>query len=290
MNHNLSEVLRTFPGMLTKDDILKEPYEETATPLAHIRQEILEKDKGPLVIMAEGTPEENHEKIVELDKKTNICETCNTIFYNEKEFGQHLLTHVTEKAYQCGVCDGYFTFKRSLIQHLLTHTGTFTECLVCNKKFGLNVTQHLLTRHVKKTPYMCHSCNMAFWKRNSLDKHLNDNRIHKRAYACHVCKKKCTKRLCLKRHLKTHARCHLCDKSFPDSRILDEHMLLHRERVYLACNMCNEVFEDSHRRRLDTLQQIIVQLWPVVTWSRLRDLRATGSKLDSTKSQPCVWV
>ncbi|GBM19011.1 Zinc finger protein 2, partial [Araneus ventricosus] len=253
--------------------------------------------------MAEGTPEENHEKIVELDKKTNICETCNTIFYNEKEFGQHLLTHVTEKAYQCGVCDGYFTFKRSLIQHLLTHTGTFTECLVCNKKFGLNVTQHLLTRHVKKTPYMCHSCNMAFWKRNSLDKHLNDNRIHKRAYACHVCKKKCTKRLCLKRHLKTHARCHLCDKSFPDSRILDEHMLLHRERVYLACNMCNEVFEDVSAlryhiyihiesskkvRHITTNHCTIVACGDVVSASRLE-----GDRLETgfhQKSAVCVGL
>ncbi|CAH0398628.1 unnamed protein product [Chilo suppressalis] len=180
-----------------------------------------------------------------------ICDICGQYFLLEKNYNEHLATHVhSDEEYKCLFCEESFSQYSILIKHEKQHlvTGRYI-CTIC--KMSYTCRDHLslhLKGHLKIKEFMCQYCGKEFLRLNSMQRHVQVCHAGHRI-KCPICKKE------LKGHLTEHMRTHEkkrphkcpdCGQRFTQSTQLNVHRRSHTGARPYPCRICNHRFSHSN--------------------------------------------
>lgn len=152
--------------------------------------------------------------------------------------------------------DNHFNKIQSKIGKKRTCQGCRFKCKVCKKSYSLkNVYNCHMKRHKVKTKFLCEACGRRFANIQKFKFHLKkhtDNNYKQMAipfstFMCNLCRKHFRTRSNLKEHVNYcsgnmpyHCTYSNCDKSFPSSTKLKNHVKLKHDKKFSAiCSICN---------------------------------------------------
>ncbi|GFO01901.1 Zinc finger protein 91 [Plakobranchus ocellatus] len=207
------------------------------------------------------------------------CDECSKRFVDKGELFKHKKTHT--KPYRCPQCNGAFAHNVQLVKHLekeclgnmenLNYTvmedGQTYKCDICGvemKRLG-NMIKHVGTHKS--------GSNRSNWNQDAV---FNTKLIptpksspgkpsapyfydsSRRAFFCGFCSKSFWRKASVHRHIQFHIRnndqykCTECDKSFPSTKTLQRHALIHSKPF--KCDLCplafsRKLFLEAHKRK-----------------------------------------
>lgn len=87
----------------------------------------------------------------------------------------------------------------------------------------------------------------------SLRSHMLVHESNPTMYQCEYCPSKFKRMQCLKKHTRKHTGqlfyCKICEKGYPDSSALREHLKVYHDKVKFKCGCGREFVNKSNRRR-----------------------------------------
>ncbi|KAL5500294.1 hypothetical protein EMCRGX_G011830 [Ephydatia muelleri] len=94
--------------------------------------------------------------------------------------------------------------------------------------------------------YPCEHCNKSFRWQSSLQRHKLTH-SGERPYVCPECAKSFAQKSHLQKHVRTHNkslhRCSICQRTFPEQRVLDQHVhRRHQGEQPYPCLECDKSF------------------------------------------------
>lgn len=200
----------------------------------------------------------SHVKYHHPSKKTYRCSLCRMIFYKQSEFRSHGLNCVKTRSFECHLCGLKMKrlYKHKYKEHMRkAHTGErIFDCSQCSETF---VTKESLSNHMQHhpdvLPFQCSVCQRRFEHKPQWKKH-ETNCISRRRLECHLCQYTYPRLTIegLKMHMRKHTgekpfQCQFCQKYYPRSEALAQHLQRHRDLFQHKCSQC-------HRRFLNTAQ------------------------------------
>lgn len=187
-----------------------------------------------------------------------ICDTCQRVFTNLRQFRIHKRLHYTStKSYQCSQCDKKYSSKNLLDEHMNMHTGLRPyKCPICTKDFAskYTLTAHMKIHSERPRPFTCKQCGKAFFSAQNL---LQHEKIHTglKEFVCEVCNKAFGTQHNLEVHKIIHTGykpfiCRTCGKAFARRAEIRDHERTHTGERPFVCDICNMSF--AQRSNLTT--------------------------------------
>ncbi|XP_064651619.1 oocyte zinc finger protein XlCOF6-like [Lineus longissimus] len=206
-------------------------------------------DSNPALLAHKSTHQRNYK-----------CAICDKSFYTTQMLKGHERIHSEERPYKCSVCDKGFLGQFALKQHTYVHSDEkLFKCEECDARFKTNSTlkSHVKRRHLE-LQHMCEYCARSFADKSHLKMHIMTHTGEK-PYECLHCGWQYAQKGGLKKHELTHVKgrqkgdnftCAICDQSFENSNLLNEHQSKHSvkpwERPY-KCENCPLTFPNPRR-------------------------------------------
>jgi KRAB domain-containing zinc finger protein len=187
--------------------------------------------------------------------KTYKCSYCPKIMNSKSRQIEHESTHREDRPYSCTVCGKVYKTKKQLAKHgSEVHREKTYRCPDPDCPSSFN-SEYKLKRHTfvhlgKEKPTLpCSICNKLFHKKSGLDLHVKIQHRLKGKFSCPSCPAKFGTKNGLSKHSVTHSSpsftCHLCGKSFKQSRTLNQHEMsahLGVESFPFVCTQCPRRF------------------------------------------------
>ncbi|CAC5403141.1 KRAB [Mytilus coruscus] len=194
---NFNEQAPFFRDEQTENDAVADDGEEGSEEQIHmyIQDNSPWKDKFPQIgkvdkkmVECEVCHNTKDDKLIHMRKDHSDeykfgCNQCLEVYRQEKQFEQHMRSHLGIKPYKCEICNKHFTQTSSLNLHLKIHTGEKKfSCDICDKLFR---TKHGLRKHslthtrVKDPGEECETCGLMFRNEQALQCHMH---IHSKDY------------------------------------------------------------------------------------------------------------
>lgn len=165
------------------------------------------------------------------------------------------------KIIKCTICNKAQLNKKAYIRHRDSHVSKFInesshhqyECSECHEKFQLEQTLkcHARIVHQADEQLKCALCKREFQSSQTLGGHVYAHTDQKEFY-CMVCNKAHTCRKEYRRHIAYHVgfkknefECNLCNRSFVNSRSLNNHQQIFHSSRPFPCNLCGNEFTDK---------------------------------------------
>lgn len=201
-------------------------------------------DSSTRRLVSEGPPSLEERRNNCHEEKSLNCSHCVAVFISNKEYKNHLYSHLEKEQYLCHICGLQYGSRVKLVVHLRFHKRgkkfSCTQCSVtCSSKASL--LQHLRT-HSREKPFVCATCSCAFAQLGTLKQHM---RIHTgvKPFACSVCDATFAHAGDRNRHLHAHwgkprIPCRECPLTFYSKGDLNKHMLIHSGEKPYVCNHC----------------------------------------------------
>ncbi|XP_050992624.1 uncharacterized protein si:ch73-347e22.4 [Labeo rohita] len=155
--------------------------------------------------------------------------------------------------FKCSRCGQRFERYRALSAHLQTHAPGFRyTCAHCGQFFERwsKLWLHQQRHRLKSRCYSCTQCSLQFRFFSSFREHMADH-AGQRPYACPLCPKTFIQEASLHAHqCESHKRCKrlkcdVCSKTFSSLRNLIKHSLLHNGSTSHVCLLCNLSFTNT---------------------------------------------
>lgn len=203
------------------------------------------------------------------------CKTCGKRFAIRSEYVSHCRIHNEDRKFSCKACGKRFKSAHHLKEHMALHSTSADKlhsCRICGKSFR---QRGALVAHVgyhdKLKPFKCIFCNKGFTMVSELQRHMNryfkdlTNKVRDLRY-CHVCNKEFQTSYLLQKHFETHIpfnpfQCSMCNDRFGSYR----HMYTHKvKKNHFLDSELEEGRQDalSNNRRFsktsDTVQDLSV--------------------------------
>ena len=185
----------------------------------------------------------------EMTHKRFACSTCAKVFTVEKDYKEHLKTHVVKKEgeeFVCSVCSKVFSGAPNLKMHeAKVHGLSPFRCKVCVEGFqrASQLKQHEEI-HLKESPHCCGHCDQPFLTESDLSHHAKE---HTGRFCCENCGENFKFKRDLTKHKCTDDKammCSLCEENFTSVAELESHMIEHVEKESFECAQCMKEFLD----------------------------------------------
>ena len=111
-------------------------------------------------------------------QKENLCKKCDEKILGNKNFREHMQTHLLDKNKElsCYYCDFKTKNENVFLNHITSVHGAGHTCLTCNSTFKTqtDMISHVVEKHKKKDPVKekCVSCGEEFTKLEHLTEHI----------------------------------------------------------------------------------------------------------------------
>lgn len=208
----LQEMPRSKPRPKSKMKVAKEKKPRKQ------KSETEERSKVMCDICNEGMAKNrilSHIRFVHLGLRTlsdRECDICGMICSNTGNLKAHRMRHTHPKPFTCSYCGRGFSGQFHLNEHVNLHTGAKPhECDVCGKRFARTTTKTSHMRvHTGVKPFKCKvvGCGRDFRYNSDLRRH--EYSVHGIFYTKHIC--------------------HVCDKVFPERKMLNKHLQQHMQK------------------------------------------------------------
>nr|XP_014085336.1 transcription factor grauzone [Bactrocera oleae] len=195
----------------------------------------------------------SHIKIIHSKKEVNhetvCCHICSKVFRGQKCLDNHVRKHGDNREYNCDICAKSFATPQRLRKHIeAIHEDIHRHiCDVCGKafKFKPSFERHVLEHQgIIEPPVQCDICGE--WSKNKHVHRLHQFKHNNTDTDCKYCGRKCRSRTALRGHInymhkkKYDLQCSFCDKTFKESRNLEEHMATHTGAQLYSCPHCSK--------------------------------------------------
>ncbi|XP_017488247.1 PREDICTED: transcription factor grauzone, partial [Rhagoletis zephyria] len=195
----------------------------------------------------------SHLKMIHSKKEEAIetisCPICSKGFRGQKCLDNHLKRHNDVKEYPCEICNKSFVNAQRLRKHIeAIHEDLKRHiCDICGKafKFKPSFERHVLEHQgIIEPPVQCNICGE--WSKNKHVHRLHQFKHNNTNTDCKYCGRKCVSRTALRGHInymhkkKYNLQCSFCDKTFKETRNLDEHMAIHTGAQLYSCPHCSK--------------------------------------------------
>lgn len=195
------------------------------------------------------------------DSKLYTCQECGCSFKTKSSCNRHV--QMVHQEFICEICESLFQNIKQFQDHLPIHseylkenfikTNTVFTCSYCNSNFSCEKKYKLhLSTHDTSKMYQCEFCDTCFINFEHLQNHRSTHLTDKKAYQCHLCDKSFVRSSTLFNHLQQHAnsffyKCKTCAKSFSSLKERDNHTRIHRGEVPYKCIDCGLGFYSSYK-------------------------------------------
>ncbi|XP_070145261.1 zinc finger protein Paris [Drosophila kikkawai] len=209
-----------FCQMIKKDDDIQEEemrdISNSKIGMLQIKKEPVEEDIFEDVRLqftefeVDEEFKENAEDQEKSAKTLHICSYCKKSFSHKCNLQSHLRIHTGERPFKCPHCEKSFALNGNLQQHISIHKAERSyTCSICLKTYKSNKylqsKSHLDThKTLKKRPYKCSHCQLAFARNRSLQDHIYSKHNGDLPYKCTDCEKSFRLKRDLKEHKQTH--------------------------------------------------------------------------------------
>ncbi|KAM4700895.1 zinc finger and BTB domain-containing protein 11 isoform 1-T1 [Discoglossus pictus] len=206
-----------------------------------------------------STAETDCETIKGRTKRQFICDICGRTLPKLYSLRIHMLKHTGVKPHACKICGKTFTYKHGLKMHQATHGAQKQfKCDICDKSFATSrsLQEHVST-HTGETKYLCSICGKAFHRASGLSKHSKEHKpkTETRGFHCTQCDRSFFESRDLQQHMNKHLgvkpfECEFCGKCYTWKKDWYSHVKSHSVTEPYRCNVCGkEFFEKSLFRR-----------------------------------------
>lgn len=155
---------------------------------------------------------------------------------------------------QCRLCPVKCEGEEELVTHFSScHSGNLPfRCDKCLTQFDRQVgkTNHTCTgSNNTRTVSDCIICHKTFIDLNQLYTHYNEDHLKENEFICRTCNKLFPDSETLKEHLPTHKfekrfACTFCPKSYSTGQCLNLHLKTHTKALIIKCPLCHKIFFD----------------------------------------------
>ena len=226
------------------------------------------KARNPLTESARTRQQRNYEENMAFKF---FCTECSFKSKRQSHFLNHVQCHKTdgsEKKYSCKECDFISISPIMLKRHELKHKAVIYRCKVCTvyttDRPGL-LQRHVRLKHssaANSITFPCTECSFVSKTPQGLARHYHKHKKAEEAgdkqeeEACKKCGKGFKNKMHLIRHMKyvhgPQVRPHLCDtcgKAFKRTDALQQHKIVHLEKVArllpFKCETCSKAFRSQ---------------------------------------------
>ncbi|XP_053951225.1 transcription factor grauzone [Anastrepha ludens] len=191
----------------------------------------------------------SHMKMIHSKKEKVCCPICSKVFRGQKCLDNHIRRHKDDREYPCEICNKSFANPQRLRRHIeAIHENLQRHiCDICGKafKFKPSFERHVLEHQgIIEPPVQCDICGE--WSKNKHVHRLHQFKHNNIDTDCKFCGRKCRSRTALRGHInymhkkKYDLQCSFCDKTFKETRNLEEHMATHTGAQLYSCPHCSK--------------------------------------------------
>nr|XP_033333836.1 zinc finger protein 501-like [Megalopta genalis] len=180
------------------------------------------------------------------------CDHCGEQFRRKSQLAMHMKTY----KYDCDYCEKAFRLIRDLRLHCKEKHGAaetrMHRCTGCEYKTSnkASLRDHVTRKHTNNYPHGCPICLKKFKLKTDLRQHTRQVHSDAPAVICPVCGNSYKSNNSLTHHMRSchnkHPfKCSMCKRCLSTQKILDQHMLWHKERERMVCPICGKTILSS---------------------------------------------
>ena len=214
------------------------------------------------------------------DGRIYQCQLCDKSFRHVKSLRDHKQKHYGI-TYKCEMCFKILSDKKNIKRHRSIHMDVNYPCPECDESFQEKIfyVRHSL-RHLPKQCFLCENCDWTIIRPEDLDAHSLLHPGIETQYVCTLCNFRCPMVQKLRQHANFHDKnftivkdgneakpvthmCPTCDRLFPNSSALQQHLKQSHKNEKFTCEICNKTYSKrATLKKHKCIDDVVLTLTP----------------------------